>query len=495
MTSVQERLQLKREPLDKWSVREQLCLASAVCRSGDQNWMSVSRALKPFGEPNRPSDWFHQKNCAAQYGMLLGNVETPKRKNKKSSVESGIETPAESILKRLVTERQAELKKLLAEERAEYQKLQKDMILLQAGKVTEDQLDKWCQEIEEEETRKEQESQAHAQWLKEREFRKQEIEKAWRPAKAVAGQKRKNSDILDNLMDQEHVEEMIQQQQHHHHHQQVSPGLQQLVSSAIGQETPDLIQHQQQHQQQQQQQQQHQHQFHQVQHQQHIRHDILDDANMPNIKLDDLANSILVQDGPLPEIKKEEVDDIISEIIQADPEQHLQLDGNGDLNLNLELDDFDDDEALEEFQQQQDQQQQLHQQQQLQQQQQQLQQQQQQFQQQQQQQQFQQQQLQQQQLQQQQQQLQQQQQQQLQQQQQQLQQQQEQQLQQQQQQQQQQQLQQLQPKEEPKIETKSEEKAMNSTPAPVVDPFEFQEDPVIHLDTTLKPPVPHFFLS
>ncbi|CAH1111329.1 unnamed protein product [Psylliodes chrysocephalus] len=548
MTSVQERLQLKREPLDKWSVREQLCLASAVCRSGDQNWMSVSRALKPFGEPNRPSDWFHQKNCAAQYGMLLGNVETPKRKNKKSSVESGIETPAESILKRLVTERQAELKKLLAEERAEYQKLQKDMILLQAGKVTEDQLDKWCQEIEEEETRKEQESQAHAQWLKEREFRKQEIEKAWRPAKAVAGQKRKNSDILDNLMDQEHVEEMIQQQQHHHHHQQVypqtpepakpalsplltsllkspsqaqntpilhtaitnrpapntntnpmiasllnsstnvtvSPGLQQLVSSAIGQETPDLIQHQQQHQQQQQQQQQHQHQFHQVQHQQHIRHDILDDANMPNIKLDDLANSILVQDGPLPEIKKEEVDDIISEIIQADPEQHLQLDGNGDLNLNLELDDFDDDEALEEFQQQQDQQQQLHQQQQLQQQQQQLQQQQQQFQQQQQQQQFQQQQLQQQQLQQQQQQLQQQQQQQLQQQQQQLQQQQEQQLQQQQQQQQQQQLQQLQPKEEPKIETKSEEKAMNSTPAPVVDPFEFQEDPVIHLDTTLK---------
>lgn len=91
------------------------------------------------------------------------------------------------------------------------------------GKVTEDQLDKWCQEIEEEETRKEQESLAHSQWLKEREFRKQEIEKAWRPAKAVAGQKRKNSDILDNLMDQEHVEEMIQQQQHHHHHQQVYP--------------------------------------------------------------------------------------------------------------------------------------------------------------------------------------------------------------------------------------------------------------------------------
>lgn len=61
----------------------------------------------------------------------------------------------------------------------------------------------------------------------------------------------------------------------------------------------------------------------------------MDDAQLTNIKLDDLANSILVQDGPLPEIKKEEVDDIISEIIENagdivdDPEQHLQLDGKG----------------------------------------------------------------------------------------------------------------------------------------------------------------------
>lgn len=133
MSSVQERLQLKRVPLDKWSVREQLCLASAVARSGDQNWMSVSRALKPFGEPNRPPDWFHQKNCAAQYGMLLAMVETPKRKKRVTTADTNIETPIENILKKLQTERLAELKKLLAEEKAEYQKLQEDMILLQSG--------------------------------------------------------------------------------------------------------------------------------------------------------------------------------------------------------------------------------------------------------------------------------------------------------------------------------------------------------------------------
>jgi hypothetical protein len=31
-------LKLKRVPIDTWSVKEKLCLASAVLRSGDQNW-------------------------------------------------------------------------------------------------------------------------------------------------------------------------------------------------------------------------------------------------------------------------------------------------------------------------------------------------------------------------------------------------------------------------------------------------------------------------
>ncbi|GBP85737.1 Bromodomain-containing protein 8 [Eumeta japonica] len=62
MASIQERLQLKRIPLDTWNIREQLCLASAVARSGDQNWMSVSRALKTVCDPNRPADWYSQKS-------------------------------------------------------------------------------------------------------------------------------------------------------------------------------------------------------------------------------------------------------------------------------------------------------------------------------------------------------------------------------------------------------------------------------------------------
>ena len=82
-------------PIDEWSTREKLCLASSVLKSGDQNWSdsaifmsqvlifksnpirsSVSRPLKTFSEPNRPNDWFHQKLCALQYQSLLEKIET-----------------------------------------------------------------------------------------------------------------------------------------------------------------------------------------------------------------------------------------------------------------------------------------------------------------------------------------------------------------------------------------------------------------------------------
>lgn len=72
--------QLKQKPTDTWSIREKLALASSVERTRDQNWVSVSRQIKPFAETNRPQDWFSQKNCALQYGALLEDVEHPKRK-------------------------------------------------------------------------------------------------------------------------------------------------------------------------------------------------------------------------------------------------------------------------------------------------------------------------------------------------------------------------------------------------------------------------------
>uniref|UniRef100_A0A665UTH2 Uncharacterized protein n=1 Tax=Echeneis naucrates TaxID=173247 RepID=A0A665UTH2_ECHNA len=65
-------------PPEPWSVREKLCLATSVMKSGDQNWVSVSRAIKPFAEPGRPPDWFSQKHCASKYSELLETTEAPK---------------------------------------------------------------------------------------------------------------------------------------------------------------------------------------------------------------------------------------------------------------------------------------------------------------------------------------------------------------------------------------------------------------------------------
>lgn len=95
----QHRLMLKQTPIDVWSLREQLGLASAVLRSGDQNWVSVSRQMKPFSEEGRPHDWFSQKNCALQYNLLLEKVDTPRRK--RSDKSEATETPGEAIVRRL----------------------------------------------------------------------------------------------------------------------------------------------------------------------------------------------------------------------------------------------------------------------------------------------------------------------------------------------------------------------------------------------------------
>ncbi|XP_070300388.1 bromodomain-containing protein 8 isoform X4 [Salvelinus sp. IW2-2015] len=118
-------------PTEPWSLREKLCLASSVMRSGDQNWVSVSRAIKPFSEQGRPPDWFSQKHCASQYSELLETTEAPKRKRgEKGEV---VETIEDVIVRRLTAERIEELKKLLRDTQDKYRKLKKEVDLIQTG--------------------------------------------------------------------------------------------------------------------------------------------------------------------------------------------------------------------------------------------------------------------------------------------------------------------------------------------------------------------------
>ncbi|XP_045346184.1 bromodomain-containing protein 8 isoform X11 [Leopardus geoffroyi] len=113
-------------------------------RSGDQNWVSVSRAIKPFAEPGRPPDWFSQKHCASQYSELLETTETPKRKRgEKGEV---VETVEDVIVRKLTAERVEELKKVIKETQEKYRRLKRDAELIQAGHM-DSRLDELCNDI------------------------------------------------------------------------------------------------------------------------------------------------------------------------------------------------------------------------------------------------------------------------------------------------------------------------------------------------------------
>uniref|UniRef100_A0A3Q2XH31 Bromodomain-containing protein 8 n=1 Tax=Hippocampus comes TaxID=109280 RepID=A0A3Q2XH31_HIPCM len=112
-------------------------------RSGDQNWVSVSRAIKPFSEPGRPPDWFSQKHCASQYSELLEATEAPKRKRgEKGEV---VETIEDVIVRRLTTERIEELKKLLRNTQEQYRKLKKEVDLIQTGHMDPQLKEQWAE--------------------------------------------------------------------------------------------------------------------------------------------------------------------------------------------------------------------------------------------------------------------------------------------------------------------------------------------------------------
>lgn len=163
--STPNRYRIRQTPTDVWSIRERLCLASSVLRSGDQNWVSVSRAIKPFGEPNRPPDWFSQKNCALQYSDLLEKVEAPKRKRWDRADK---ETPGDLIVRKLTMERVEELKKSIQERQIKHRKLKREIEMVRCGHL-DDKLDDLLNQIKDEMKAADEAEKEHQKWLEQRE--------------------------------------------------------------------------------------------------------------------------------------------------------------------------------------------------------------------------------------------------------------------------------------------------------------------------------------
>ncbi|ALC47152.1 Brd8 [Drosophila busckii] len=181
---------MSRPPMDTWAKREQLCLASAVSCSGDQNWITVSRTLKSVcgNGNNRPADWYSQKNCAVQYGHLLETVETTKRKKRTNESSSGfsspsnvtVETPTELLLRRLTDERMIEIKTQMRRDQELYCKVQREIEALQSDEMSEQQLQQMWQEIEKEQETKRIDEMKLENRMREREQRKKEMVGSWR---------------------------------------------------------------------------------------------------------------------------------------------------------------------------------------------------------------------------------------------------------------------------------------------------------------------------
>lgn len=121
----------------QWTIREQLILGSAVQRSGDQNWVSVSRTIRPLSEENRQADFYSQKNCAMHYAALLDSASTPKRKKKRGSESETGETTQDLIVRELTEKRLAEINQLLDSISSEYHEVKKDLELIEKGQLSD----------------------------------------------------------------------------------------------------------------------------------------------------------------------------------------------------------------------------------------------------------------------------------------------------------------------------------------------------------------------
>lgn len=133
--------------LHEWTIREQLILASAVQRSGDQNWVSVSRAIKPLVESDGwSSDYFSQKNCAQQYSSMLDKAGTHKRKRSTEGSTEGAETAGQQIVRELTEKYIKQLNQSLLKTKQEYLAVKKKIELVENGEL-DDQLPAMLEEM------------------------------------------------------------------------------------------------------------------------------------------------------------------------------------------------------------------------------------------------------------------------------------------------------------------------------------------------------------
>lgn len=128
---------LTKPPLEEWTTREKLCLASLAIKHGNA-WNSVARNMQSFVEKDRPDGWSNQKTCAAQFDKLmneLGVDKRPKRNEPSDGNSSSV------IYKKMVEKRVKELEESIVDLRKKWLATSKDLSAVDDDTLTPDRLD------------------------------------------------------------------------------------------------------------------------------------------------------------------------------------------------------------------------------------------------------------------------------------------------------------------------------------------------------------------
>lgn len=117
---------LNKTPLDTWTTREKLCLASLALKHNN-SWSTVARLMQSFLEPDRPENWSNQKTCAAQFGKMMNELGVDKRpkRNEPSDASGSV------IYKKMTEKRIKELEDNVNELRKQWLKVCDDLKALE----------------------------------------------------------------------------------------------------------------------------------------------------------------------------------------------------------------------------------------------------------------------------------------------------------------------------------------------------------------------------
>lgn len=124
-------------PLEEWTTREKLYLASLALKHGNA-WNSVARNMQSHVEKGRPEGWSNQKTCAAQFDKLMNELGVDKRPRRNEPSDGN---SSNVIYKKMAEKRIKELQENIIELRKKWLDVNQDLDAHDNGSLPTDKSD------------------------------------------------------------------------------------------------------------------------------------------------------------------------------------------------------------------------------------------------------------------------------------------------------------------------------------------------------------------